>query len=120
MQVYISGVISDGGRLAAVDQACNALAFIETEERLKALGHQPINPYGLHPTIGPCTTRAQWCELMRRALAVLLTCDAIVMLPGWEQSEGAVFEHGVARRVEMTFLDPQTLGMPEAGEPAAR
>ena len=33
---------------------------------------------------------------MRSDIAALLTCDAIHMLPGWENSRGATVEHTIA------------------------
>lgn len=43
-----------------------------------------------------------WEWYMRRAIQMLLDCDEIVMLPGWQESRGACFERSVA----------EVLGMP--------
>ena len=39
---------------------------------------------------------AHWMEHMRRDIALLLECDCIYMLQGWELSKGAKLELDVA------------------------
>jgi nucleoside 2-deoxyribosyltransferase len=43
---------------------------------------------------------------MRVDLHALIDCDAILLLPGWQKSQGATFEFEVARRLglEIHFL----------------
>lgn len=40
---------------------------------------------------------------MRRAAESLLQCDAIVMLPDWQRSSGAIFEMTIASALELTI-----------------
>lgn len=41
---------------------------------------------------------------MRRDLRVVLDCDAIWLLPGWEASSGARIEHAVAATIGLDIL----------------
>lgn len=38
-----------------------------------------------------------WQDYMRIDLLLLLTCDVIALLPGWENSKGAILEQQVAQ-----------------------
>jgi hypothetical protein len=46
---------------------------------------------------------------LRLDLAVLAQCDAIAMLPGWEDSRGAKLEYLVARELGCVVIDAVTL-----------
>ena len=83
--VYISGAI------AHHDLRERMAAFSAAEERLKAMGLVPFNPFknGL-PQPG------DWREHMRVDIKALLECDAIYMLRGWEMSKGCKLELDVA------------------------
>ena len=71
----------------------NYAAFAAAAERLRAQGVQVISPHEITPPgAGPWS----WAQHMRVDLAALMTCDVIVMLPGWETSRGARLEKTVA------------------------
>jgi len=42
-----------------------------------------------------------WDYYMRRSLKMLLDCDHILMLPGWQESEGAWLERDLAKNLGM-------------------
>ena len=45
-----------------------------------------------------------WAELMRKSITLLMECDAIYMLEGWEGSKGAIMEHFLAEELEMPIF----------------
>ena len=84
-RVYISGAI------AHHDLEERRAAFGEAERFLLLKGYDPVNPFknGL-------PAEAHWREHMRADIALLLGCDRIYMLRGWELSKGAKLELDVA------------------------
>jgi len=86
MKIYISGPITgqpDGNREA----------FASAEAILSQLGHTAINPHKLceHLPDG-----SAWEEYMKLCIPVVCQSDAMYMLPGWNNSRGAVVEKGIA------------------------
>lgn len=69
----------------------NYPAFNAEAERLRALGYTVLNP-AENPE-PPCKS---WEGYMRMALAQLLTCDLVALLPGWGNSRGARIEYRLA------------------------
>lgn len=93
-KIYIAGPMT--GR-----PGLNFPAFFAEAKRLRALGWHVINPAEINPD-----HTMPWRECMRRDIAQLVTCDAIQMLPGWQQSKGATLEHHIAERLELEiFMD---------------
>ena len=84
MKIYLSGPMTG---LADF----NFPAFNAEATRLRALGHEVVNPAELNPD-----SDAPWHECMRRDLAALLE--------GWQKSSGAHLEMHVAHRVGMPIL----------------
>lgn len=77
----------------------NFPAFNAEAARLRAAGWEVLNP----AEINPDHTMA-WAECMRRDIAVLVTCDAVQLLPNWRASRGATLEHHVARELGLEIL----------------
>ena len=75
----------------------NYPAFNAMAETLRGQGHDVVNPADERDT-------TQTYEYyMRRAIENLLTCEGVVMLPGWEKSRGARMEHVIASNLGMTI-----------------
>lgn len=84
-KVYISGAIAHydlDERMAAFDHAARYLSI---------KGYEPINPFE-----NGISQEAHWKEHMRVDIGLLLTCEYIYMLRGWELSKGAKLELDVA------------------------
>jgi hypothetical protein len=97
MKTYLAGPIS-----AHADW--NAPAFRAEAMRLRALGHDVVNPLEVNDGL----EHQGWAACMKRDLAVLITCDAIQMLQGWRASRGATLEHEIATALGLQVFYPES------------
>lgn len=93
-KIYISGPIS-GLPLETVYNN-----FTNAEVNLLEKGYKVVNPFN-----NGLPTTATWEEHMRADLKLLLDCDAIYMLEGWEKSRGARIEYALAVDLKMVVID---------------
>ena len=82
MTVYISGPMTG-------IKDFNAPAFEKAYFDLQKADHFPVMP-------SPYVDGKTYQEYLRDDLKLLLDCDAIYMLEGWQESKGAKIEHMVA------------------------
>ena len=82
-KIYIAGPIS-GANIEA-----NRKRFFEAEKRVELCGLIPLNPATL--PLG-----MEQSEYMQICMAMLFVADIVMMLDGWESSEGAVVEYKMA------------------------
>lgn len=87
MKLYLSGKMTGAPDL-------NFPLFYREANRLRSMGYEVVNPAELNPD-----PSASWHDCMKNDLKALLDCDSIVMLEGWEDSQGAHLELHIAHRV---------------------
>jgi len=91
--VYIAGPISK------VPHG-NVTTFAAVTQAVRNLGHIARNP---HEFCYDIPKDAPWETFIRRGIQQLMDCTDIVMLPGWESSDGAVLEQMTAQYVGITI-----------------
>lgn len=115
MRVYVGGPMGGipGWNYGAFDAAA---AF------LRALGHDAVNPADIDREIGLHNDSKDWTvseevrqDALRRDFLELVTCDAIALLPGWENSRGARAERRVAEDcgIAVYYVTPWASFKPE-------
>ena len=95
-RIYIAGAMSNLPDF-------NYPAFNAMAAKLRALGHHVENP-AENPA---CDS---WEAYMRLAIAQLVTCDTILMLPGWTASRGACVEYRLAVELGMCVKNADEVG----------
>lgn len=102
MTVYISGPMTGLPEY-------NYPAFAAAKAYLQGLGFYVLSPH----EAPACDS---WAAYMKHDLKLLLECEAIVLLPGWKTSRGALLEKMVADNlgIEAWFIEEtahQTLNL---------
>lgn len=92
-RVYISG------KITGLEEKVYKNNFNSVELLLTGLGYDVVNPVS-YPEIPNGT----WEEYMKRDLKLLLDCDYIHMLDGWEDSKGARWEFNTALELNIKRL----------------
>lgn len=92
MKLYIAGPMS--GYPDHNFPAFNAMA-----KELRGLGFEVVNPAELAED-----DSQPWEYYMRRDIPLLCQCDGIVLLPGWQHSDGAQLEHHIAVKLKMEIV----------------
>lgn len=89
MKIYLAGPMTGYADL-------NFPHFHATAAVLRARGHEVVNPAEVNPDVG-----AEWAACMKQDIKVLVDCDAIAVLDGWQNSRGATLEHHIATALGM-------------------
>jgi hypothetical protein len=95
MKVYISGKISG----LKIEKAREK--FERSAERLRGLGHEPVNPFEITEHIGDA---GHWREYMVEDIKAMMECDAVFMQTDWPRSRGARIENFIARETGMKIM----------------
>lgn len=83
----------------------NFAAFIAAAQRWRDAGHEVVSPAELDDG----DTSKSWAYYLRRDLVELASCDALAVLPGWQNSKGASLEVTVAQALDMPVLDADSM-----------
>lgn len=85
----------------------NYPAFNAAAAQLRAMGFDVANP-----AENPAPSLPTWENYMRAALTQMLTCQGVVLLPDWQDSDGALLEVDVALRLAIPVRSlANTLGL---------
>lgn len=97
MRVYLSGPMTG-------IPDWNFPAFNAEASRLREAGYAVVNPAEVNPD-----TSMTWEQCLRADIKALCDCDAIALLPGWENSKGAHLELHIAHRIGLRVLQARDL-----------
>lgn len=89
-KIYIAG------KVTGEPKHTTAVKFATAKNEIEALGFEAINPIEV---VGDWNM--PWELAMRKCIAALMECDAIVLLPDWLHSTGAKIEFEIALAVSM-------------------
>ena len=89
MKLYVCGPMT--GR-----KDMNRPAFKAARERLRKAGFEVVCPVELNRGM-----ETGWCACMKRDVAAMMGCDALAVLDGWTESDGAKIEVALARELSM-------------------
>ena len=92
-KIYISGGISGH----PLEERC--AVFARAEEELRGRGYAPVNPFNNGVSLD-----ASYGDHLRADLRMLLDCDGIYLLRGWELSRGACLERAVAEACGLSIM----------------
>lgn len=109
MRAYIAGPMTGHADL-------NFPAFHAAAKLYRDRGCYVINPAEInggadepaqYAAMEPKVQFEHWVTCMKKDIAAVLTCEMIVMLPGWRDSKGASLEYTVASALGLTvtYLD---------------
>lgn len=102
MKIYIAGPMTGYPEH-------NFPAFHAAAEALRSLGHEVVSPAELDASDDhEALAAVPWDWYLRRDIKLLVDCEAICMLEGWERSKGATLERYIAKALgmkEMRFSD---------------
>ena len=93
MRLYISGPITGVSNYKRIFQGA--------KDALLAKGYDVVNPAELTEVIGDSFS---YDEILAIDLDLLARCDAVVQLPGWENSRGANVEYGYALAADKIII----------------
>lgn len=96
MRIYISLPISN------LDFATQQATAAQVAERIKRLGHEPVNPFDTPLAPPGMSEKETYAYYMGRDLEKLLLCDAALFCEGWRGSNGCLLEFYAAQTYAIT------------------
>lgn len=97
--IYIAGPLRAKTR---VGRQANIDAAVEYGKQVAALGAMPIVPHILTGPLADCQPEAFWLEA---TMQLMLRCHAVLTMPNWMESKGAIAERTTARQLHMPTFD---------------
>ena len=91
----------------------------EIAEQIKALGHEPVNPFDTPEPPEELNEKQRYAYFMGEDIKRLLMCDAILMCEGWNMSKGCSAEYSISQAYGLQRFDsiesitPQKSGLPD-------
>lgn len=99
-KIYIAGKVT-GEPIAEC-----TMKFGTAQKAIEALGYEVVNPLEV---VGDWTT--PWNVAMKKCIAALMGCDAIVLLADWQKSTGATIENNIATQLEIPIFNHSKFGL---------
>jgi hypothetical protein len=96
-KVYISGPMTGIPNL-------NFPQFEAAENVVKCALLECFNPIHIPAPLTALKGDALWRYYMHHCVRAIPDCDAMLMLPNWQNSKGAVWEHRIAEMLGLTIL----------------
>lgn len=90
MKIYISIPISNH------NLATQRAKATEIAEKIKALGHEPVNPFDTPEAPADMDEREKYSYYMGEDIKRLLMCDGVYFHSGWHKSKGCNVEFTIA------------------------
>ena len=104
-RVYVAGSVTGGGENYR-------RAFVDAAETLRAKGYDVVDPTAVTAALPrEHMTRR---ELMLLGATLLTTCDAVCLLPNWDESAGATMERALALAANIPVHDLATFAESDA------
>lgn len=94
--VYISGPVT------GIPEG-NKPKFLLAEQMLLSHGCHVFNPTNIEWPIDPLEGEALWRYFMHFCVRNMPECDSVLMLPDWQNSKGAKWEHRIAEMLGLAI-----------------
>jgi hypothetical protein len=87
----------------------NFMAFYSAEDEVEKLGYFPINPARIDNATGfdekvNDLSDIDMKEVALRDIVLLMECEAVYLLDGWEDSRGALAEYFLAKWIGLEII----------------
>jgi len=92
-KIYIAGKVSGENFQEAT------LKFAQAQQEIEALGYEVVSPLEIVND-----GNASWIDAMKLCIKSLVDCDAVLLLPDYRSSKGALLENRIALQLELTIF----------------
>jgi len=99
-KIYIAGKVS-GEPIASCTKK-----FRLAQKEIESMGFDGINPFEVVMDF-----KATWNVAMKKCVKALIDCDAMVILPCWQDSKGAKIERQLAEDLDIPIFNYNKSGL---------